>query len=100
MSATPGWIDARQFDVIDIMAEVSRSVSANVDMVISTITVQRKSIFLQGTTGSYKDVDRIKAGLASSGQFKHIAISSANFKRTDKRVVFSLVIARRQVGET
>ena len=99
LSAAPGWVDARRFDVIDVMAEVSRSVSANVDMALSTITVQRSSILLQGATVSYKDVDSIKSAMESSGQFKRITISSANFKKGENHVVFSMVIERGQEGE-
>ena len=98
-SASPGWADVRRFDVIDVMAEVSRTVPADVNMALSTITVQRNNILLQGATGSYRDVDGIKSAMESSGRFKRITITSANFKRADNRVVFSLVIEREQEGE-
>jgi hypothetical protein len=99
LSASPGWADVRRFDVIDVMAEVSRTVPADVNMALSTITVQRNNILLQGATGSYRDVDGIKSAMESSGRFKRITITSANFKRADNRVVFSLVIEREQEGE-
>ena len=80
--------------VLDLLMDVSRGVSKSVDLRVTHLVIDPKTVRIKGETDSFNTVDNIKNSLESSDYFRTVTITSANLNRTGKRVQFEIKLQR------
>ena len=87
----PGEND-RSIHAIDILRDISRLVSKEVDVNFTRLMIGVENVIISGNTDTYKSVDGIKSSLEQGEFFKKIVITSANIDKSDNQVRFKLKI--------
>jgi general secretion pathway protein L len=87
----PGITD-KNIRAIDILNDISKLISKNIDVKFTRLVIGAESTVISGDTDTFNSVDGIKNGLEKSKLFKKIVISSANINKSDNRVRFKLKI--------
>ncbi|MBW2575495.1 MAG: hypothetical protein JRC88_08410 [Deltaproteobacteria bacterium] len=87
----PGVTD-KNIRAIDILNNISKLISKNIDVVFTRLVIGAESTVISGDTDTFNSVDSIKNSLEKSDLFQKIIISSANINKSDNRVRFKLKI--------
>ncbi len=78
--------------VSDVILELSRRISASIDVDASRLLFNKGRLILSGSTGNFNDVDKIKTGIEESKMFEKVNISSATMDKRGHRVDFKFII--------
>lgn len=81
--------------VLDLLRDTSRSISKSIDVRVTHLVIDPKTVRIRGETDSFNTVDNIKNSLESSDYFSVVTITSANLNRTGKRVQFEIKLQRK-----
>ena len=76
--------------VLEMLRDASRGISKSIDVRVTHLVIDPKTVRIRGETDSFNSVDNIKNSLESSEYFSVVTITSANLNRTGKRVQFEL----------
>ncbi len=87
----PG-ISDKNIRAIDILNDISRLISKDIDVDFTRLVVGTESAVISGDTDTFNSVDSIKNSLEKSDLFQKIIISSANINKSDNRVRFKIKI--------
>lgn len=79
-----------KYGVLDILAEISRSIPTTLKVHLTLMMVDEKSVRLKGTTDNFNTVDNIKKKLEKSSYFSSVGISSANLAPKGNEIRFEL----------
>ncbi|MBW1912772.1 MAG: PilN domain-containing protein [Deltaproteobacteria bacterium] len=80
--------------VLDLLKDISQRVPKSLDVLITSMVVDRESVRISGKTDTFNTVDSLKNGLKPSEYFSTVTISSANLDRTGKQVQFEMKLQR------
>jgi hypothetical protein len=75
---------------LTVLRELSEKIPPDLNTVIDSMTIDESALTLSGTTDSYENVEKIKAGLSKIPFIKEVKIVSANVNKNDQKVVFRL----------
>jgi general secretion pathway protein L len=87
----PGITDTN-IRAIDILNNISKLISKNIDVDFTQLVIGAESTEISGDTDTFNSVDSIKNSLEKSDLFKKIIISSATVNKSDNRVRFKIKI--------
>jgi Tfp pilus assembly PilM family ATPase len=85
----------RDVPVIDLLKEISSSISTSRDIVITDFSYENASILIKGQAKNIDDVSAIKNELAKSRYFKDVAMGSTSLSKQGNKVDFDLRIELR-----
>lgn len=85
-------IKNKDFKLVVIMAELSKTISSSIDMETSRFLFNNGRLVLSGSTDNFNNVDNIKSKIESSDLFERVSISSAAADKKDNRVNFKFII--------
>ena len=74
------------------MKTMSEEIPASLDVSLSRLIMDRKSLRISGKTDTFNTVEAVKDRLAGSGRFRSAAISSANLDRDGGKVLFEITL--------
>jgi type II secretory pathway component PulL len=77
---------------IDVLLQVSQLIPANIDVLLTRMSMGAESLTLSGETAAFNTVDDIKNRLEKGELFKQVTIASANMDKSGKKVRFKLKI--------
>jgi len=80
--------------VLDLLADLSRRIPKTVDVHVSRMVMDPKSVRIGGETDTFNSVDSLKNALTPSAFFSEVTISSANLDRKNNRVKFEMKLKR------
>lgn len=82
--------------VLSLLADISTRIPAQMDMQLNRLSLDENTLFLRGKTGTFKDVDRIRALLAASPLFSEVNIFSSTAEQNGAKtfVRFELRLQR------
>ncbi len=78
---------------IDILNNISKSISDTITVDISRMVMSPDSVIISGTTDTFEAVDDIKSKLEQIDTFKKVTINSTNKDRSGKEVRFQMKVA-------
>jgi general secretion pathway protein L len=87
-----GGIYPTRVRAIDAMLALSQLIPANIDVLLTRMSMGADSLTLSGETAAFNTVDDIKSRLEKGALFKQVTISSANMDKSGKKVRFKLKI--------
>ncbi len=87
-----GGIYPTRVRAIDAMLELSQLIPANIDVLLTHMSMGADSLTLAGETAAFNTVDDIKSRLEKGELFKQVTIASANMDKSGKKVSFKLKI--------
>jgi general secretion pathway protein L len=87
-----GGINPTRVRAIDAMLQLSQLIPANVDVLLTRMSMGADSLTLSGETAAFNTVDDIKSRLEKGELFKQVTIASANMNKSGKKVRFKLKI--------
>jgi general secretion pathway protein L len=76
--------------ILDLLAEISKTIPASLQVRLTLLTVDSKGLRLKGETDNFNAVDIIKNKLKESKYFSSVTISSANLAPKSGEVRFEL----------
>ena len=79
-----------QYKVLDLLAEISETIPASVQVHLTMMVVDEKGIRIKGTTDNFNTVDMLKKKLEKSSYFSSVTISSANLAPKSNEIRFEL----------
>ncbi len=82
----------KEIKVVNILAELSQKIDADLDMEIARFLFNNQRLVLSGATEDFNNVDKIKGKLESSDLFKRVNISSAASDKRENKVNFKFII--------
>ncbi len=85
-------IKNKEFKLVEIMAELSKTISSSIDIKTSRFLFNNGRLVLSGSTDNFNNVDKIKSKIESSDLFEKVSISSAAADKKDNRVNFKFII--------
>ena len=81
-----------QILAIDIINNISKSISESITVDITRMVVSQDSVMITGTTDTFEGVNDIKSKLEQIDAFKKVTISSTNKDRSGKEVRFQMKV--------
>ena len=87
-----GGIYPTRVRAIDAMLALSQLIPANIDVLLTHMSMGADSLTLSGETAAFNTVDDIKSRLEKGELFKQVTIASANMDKSGKKVRFKLKI--------
>lgn len=87
---TSGGRISSNYGVLDILAEISRSIPATLHVRLTLMVVDDKGVRLKGMTDNFNTVDNIKKNLEKSSYFNVVTISSANLAPKGNEIRFEI----------
>ncbi len=87
-----GSVHPTQVRAIDILLQISQLIPANIDVLLTRMSMGAESLTLSGEAEAFNAVDDIKSRLEKAEAFKQVTIASANMDKSGKKVRFKLKI--------
>jgi general secretion pathway protein L len=87
-----GGIYPTRVRAVDAMLALSQLIPANIDVLLTHMSMGADSLTLSGETAAFNTVDDIKSRLEKGELFKQVTIASANMDKSGKKVSFKLKI--------
>jgi general secretion pathway protein L len=70
--------------VLNVLADISRRLPADLDLRVSRLSIDRETVLMRGTTGTFNAVETIKSALSASDRYKSVQIVSATADKDKK----------------
>ena len=87
-----GSVNPTQVRAIDVLLQFSQLVPANIDVLLTRMSMGADSLTLSGEAAAFNAVDDIKSRLEKGDLFKQVTIASANMDKSGKKVRFKIKI--------
>ena len=89
---TSGGVNPSPVRAIDVLLQVSQVIPANIDVLLTRMSMGAEALTLSGETAAFNTVDDIKNRLEKIDLFKQVTIASANMDKSGKKVRFKIKI--------
>lgn len=80
---------------LGILKDISTGIPASIDVLVDSVIIDESAITIAGTTSSYDNVEKIKAGLSSLPYVGEVKIVSAEVDKTDQRIRLKLACSKK-----
>lgn len=90
--SSSGSANPAQVRAIDVLLQVSKLIPANIDVLLTRMSMGTESLTLSGEAAAFNEVDDIKSRLEKGDLFKQVTIASANMDKSGKKVRFKIKI--------
>jgi hypothetical protein len=77
---------------LDVLAEISRRMPQQLDVLLTRLDVSPDSVLMAGDTGNFNTVDEVKRRLEQSPLFREVNINSTAKSKSGNRVEFKMTI--------
>ncbi len=80
---------------LEILRDLSVVIPGDIDVLVDSLSIDGEAVTLTGSTSSYDNVEKMKAGLSSLPYAGEVKIVSANVDKNDQRIRLKLACSRK-----